>query len=76
MAESGLLTREQGVNNGFYTSVDQPFKDLVWDTEKRERTTALQVLYRFLWLRDRDYNSSSPDFGNSELAQAGRKETT
>ena len=73
---SGLLTREQGVNNGFYTSVDQPLEDLVGDTEQKDQKIALWVLHRFLWLWDCDYKSSSPDFGNSELAQTGRKEAT
>ena len=77
MSESGLLMREQGVNNGFYTSVDQLLENLLGDTEQRDRLGALCVLYRFLLrLRDCDYKSCFREFGNSELAQAGKKETT
>ena len=71
-SKSSLLTREQGVDNRFDTGKDQPFEDLVGDTEQGDGTVALWVPYRFLWLWDRDYKCSSPDFGNSELAQAGR----
>ena len=76
MSKSSLLTWEQGVDNRFNTSVDQSFEDLVGDTEQGDGTIALWVLYRFLWLWDCNYKCSSPDFGNFELAQAGREEAT
>ena len=56
--------------------IDQSFKDLVGDTEQRDGAIALWVLHKFLWLWDRNYKCSSPDFGNFELAQAGREEAT
>ena len=80
MSKPSLLAWEQGVDNRFNTSVDQSFEDLVGDTKQRDRVVALWVLfgfgYRFLWLWDRNYKCSSPDFGNFELAQAGREEAT
>ena len=69
MSKSSLLTWEQGVDNRFNTSVDQSFEDLVGDTEQGDGTIAL-------WLWDCNYKCSSPDFGNFELAQAGREEAT
>ena len=72
MSKPRLLAWEQGVDNRINTSVDQSFVDLVGDTEQGDGTVALWVLYRFLWLWDRNYKCSSPDFGNFELAQAKR----
>ena len=66
MSKPSLLAWEQGVDNRFNTSVDQSFEDLVGDTEQGDGTEALWVLYRFLWLWDRNYKCSSPDFGNFE----------
>ena len=76
MSKPSLLAWEQGIDNRFSTGVDQSFQDLVGDTEQRDGAIALWVLYRFLWLWDRNYKRSSPDFGNFELAQAGREEAT
>ena len=76
MSKPSLLAWEKGIDNRFNTSVDQSFEDLVGDTEQRDGAIALWILYRFLWLWDRNYKCSSPDFENSELAQAGREEAT
>ena len=76
MSKPRLLAWEQGVDNRFNTSVDQLFEDLVVDTEQEDGAVGLWVLYRFLWLWDRNYKCSSLDFGNFELAQAGREEAT
>ena len=76
MSKLSLLAREQGVDNRFNKSVDQLFKDLVGDTEQGDGAVALWVLYRFVWLWDRNYKCSCPNFGNFELAQAGREEAT
>ena len=74
LSKPSLLAWEQGVDNRFNTSVDQSFEDLVGDTEQKDGTIALWVLYRFVWLWDRNYKCSSPDFGNFEFAQAEREE--
>ena len=55
MSKPSLLAWEQGVDNRFNTSVDQSFEDLVGDAEQGDGTIALWVLYRFLWLWDRNY---------------------
>ena len=73
MSKPSLLAWEQGVDNRLNTSVDQLLKDLVGDTEQGDRAVAVWVLYRFVWLWDRNYKCSSSDFGNFELAQAGRR---
>ena len=73
MSKPSLLAWEQEIDNRFNTGVDQSFEDLVGDTEQRGGAIALWDLYRFLWLWDRNYKCSSPDFGNFELAQAGRE---
>ena len=74
MSKPSLLAWEQEIDNRFNTGVGQSFKDLVGDTEQRDGTIALWVLYWFVWLWDRNYKCSSLDFGNFELAQAGREE--
>ena len=56
--------------------MDKPLEDLVGDTKQRYWAIALGVLLRLLRLLDRDYQRSSPNFGNFESTQAGRKETT
>ena len=76
VSKSSLFLWKQGVDYWINTIVDQSFEDLVKDAEQGDDTVALWVLYRFLGLRDRDYQRSSPDFWNFGLAQAGRKEAT
>ena len=56
--------------------MDKPLEDLVGDTKQRYWAIAFRVFLRVLRLRDRDYQRSSPDFGNFESAQLGRKEAT
>ena len=76
VSKSSLFLWEQGVDYWFDAVVDQSFEDLVRDAEQRDGTVAMLVLYRFWGLGHRDYQRSSPDFWNFELAQAGRKEAT
>ena len=53
--------------------VDQSFEDLVRDTEQRDGTFTLWVLFRFWGLRDCDYQRSSPDFWNCDLVTRRKK---
>ena len=55
--------------------MDKPLEDLVGDTKQGYWAIALKVFLRLLRLWDSDYQRSSPDFGNFEWAQAGRKES-
>ena len=59
-----------------YTGMDKPLEDLVEDTEQRYRSITLWVLHGLSWFWDRDHKRSSPDLGNFESAQIGRKEVT
>ena len=76
MSKPSLLAWEQGIDNRFDAGVDQSFEDLVGDTEQGDGAVSLSVLYRFVSLWDRNYKCSSADFGNFELAQAGREKAT
>ena len=64
---------ELWINNWFHTGVDKPLEDLVGNTKQRYWMMALKVLHRLLWLWDCNYQHSTPDFGNYESTQAGRK---
>ena len=67
---------ELWVDNWFHMGMDKSLEDFVGDTKQRYWAIALRVLLKLLRLWDRDYQRSSPDFGNFESAQAGRKEAT
>ena len=69
--KSNLLIKEQWIDNGYYTGMNKPFEDLIRDTKQRDQMIALFFSW-FWWLWNRDYTSSSPDFGYSEMVQAGR----
>ena len=56
--------------------VDKPLEDLVGDTEQRYRSITLWVSHGLCWFWDRDHKRSSPDLGNFESAQTGRKKLT
>ena len=76
LEKSSLVSGEQWINNGFDTSVDKPFKDLIGDIKQRDWMIALWVLSGFWGLWDSDNKNSSPDYGYSEVARARRQEAT
>ena len=76
VSKSSLLPRELWIDNCFHTGIDKPLEDLVGDPKQRYWAIALTVLLSLLRLWDRDYQCSSPDFGNFESAQAEKKEAT
>ena len=47
MSKSSLFRRKKWINDRFDAGVDEPFEDLVGDTEQRDGTIALWVSYRF-----------------------------
>ena len=70
------IFRELWIDNWFHTGMDKLFEDLVGDTKQRYWAISLMVLLGLLELWDCDYLRFSPDFGNFESMQAGRKEAT
>ena len=65
---------ELWIDNWFHAGVDELFESLVGNIKQRYWAIALKVLFRLLWLSNCGYHRSSPDFGNFESTQAGRKE--
>ena len=76
VSKSSLFLWKQEVDYWFNTIAVQKFEDLLRDTEQRDGTVALWLLYRFRGFRNCNYQCPSPDFRNFELVQAGRKEAT
>ena len=60
----------------FDSGVDKPLKDLVGDTEQIYWWIIFWVPHGLHWLWDRHYKRSSPDLGNFESAQIGRKKVS
>ena len=74
VSKARLLPRQQWVSDWIDTSVDESLEDFKGDTQKRYGTIALWVPQWLFWLRDRNYQCSSPDLWNFELAYAGTEE--
>ena len=74
MSKARLLPREQWVDDWVDTSVDESLENFKGDTQQGYGTIALWVPQWLFWLRDRNYQCSSPDLWNFELAHAGTEE--
>ena len=72
--KTSLLPREKRIYNWFDAGVDKALGDFEGDTKEIYRAITLRVPWWLMRLGDRDYLGSSPDFGDFEVAQAGREE--
>ena len=76
VSQPSLLFRKQWLSNWFDAGVNKPLEDLARNTEQRYLSIIFWVPHKLHWLWDCDYKRSSPDLGNFESLQAGRKKVT
>jgi len=77
MSKARLLPKDQWVDDCVDTSIDESLEDFKGDTQRGYGTVTLWVPpVAIFWLRDCNYECSSPDLWNFELAQAETKEVT
>ena len=52
MSETSLLPREKRVDGGLDTGVDKKLEDLEGDTQQRDGSITLWILWGLIWLKD------------------------
>ena len=72
-SETCLLTWEKGIDDRLDAGINEPLKDLVGDAKQRDWGVAFSIIQRFVRHRNSNYQRTSPNFWNTELAKARRE---